>query len=409
MKPLLQLLKASGWAHKDEVDLLSFKKYFLVFYFLIQILFPSFTDAKELPEFYRGVRATGMGNAFTAVADDADSIFYNPAGLAMNRSIDIDLINPKIDVSHDDFEARGAITDVAKDLNATTVSAIFGKNIYGNAVIFPALHFPYFVIGYYLAGNAHLIAKNLSLPSVEVSYLYDRGVIGGFGYETRGLTKKQFFRFGIGVKWLRRIGYDDVLPVTTLATANRSFIRTLRRGPNSGIGLSPGFQYEIPLGKMDDFILGVAWLDAGDVNFNMGGASEPPPIRSNFTTGFAYTHRLGTNWRTINNLKYAFDIRHLLEKNKDPRLKLHTGIELEVGPISVQSGVSQDSFTVGVGLDLATIKVTASTYGVQNQSLALMNRERRYMAQFIWRFDLMGVEFKTKRDEYRRKHPRSYY
>jgi len=29
-----------------------------------------------------GVRAAGMGSAYTAVADDASSVFYNPAGLA---------------------------------------------------------------------------------------------------------------------------------------------------------------------------------------------------------------------------------------------------------------------------------------------------------------------------------------
>jgi len=31
-----------------------------------------------------GARATGMGNAFTAVADDASAAWYNPAGIAFD-------------------------------------------------------------------------------------------------------------------------------------------------------------------------------------------------------------------------------------------------------------------------------------------------------------------------------------
>src|SRR3990170_3935872 len=37
--------------------------------------------AEPLPLFYQGVRPLGMGGAFTAVADDENAMFYNPAGL----------------------------------------------------------------------------------------------------------------------------------------------------------------------------------------------------------------------------------------------------------------------------------------------------------------------------------------
>ena len=36
----------------------------------------------KLNNSYTSFRALGMGNAFTAVADDYSSLFYNPAGLA---------------------------------------------------------------------------------------------------------------------------------------------------------------------------------------------------------------------------------------------------------------------------------------------------------------------------------------
>ncbi|MGQ9707961.1 MAG: hypothetical protein ACUVUR_03690, partial [bacterium] len=35
-----------------------------------------------------GARPVAMGQAFTGVADDANALFYNPAGLALNSQFD---------------------------------------------------------------------------------------------------------------------------------------------------------------------------------------------------------------------------------------------------------------------------------------------------------------------------------
>src|SRR5690348_3174315 len=40
----------------------------------------------EFLDFGAGARPLGMGGAFTAVADDVDSLYWNPAGLATFRS-----------------------------------------------------------------------------------------------------------------------------------------------------------------------------------------------------------------------------------------------------------------------------------------------------------------------------------
>ena len=48
-----------------------------------------------------GVRATGMGGAFTAVADDASAVFWNPAGLAMGAYFSAVM-------DHNDLDRRSA-------------------------------------------------------------------------------------------------------------------------------------------------------------------------------------------------------------------------------------------------------------------------------------------------------------
>jgi len=51
-----------------------------VFVFL---LIPMVALAAEMPAMIRGTRALGMGNALTAVADDSNVFFYNPAGMVL--------------------------------------------------------------------------------------------------------------------------------------------------------------------------------------------------------------------------------------------------------------------------------------------------------------------------------------
>ncbi len=43
--------------------------------------------SQEYPRMMTSVRAMGMGNAFFGVSDDKYAAFYNPAGLAMNKSV----------------------------------------------------------------------------------------------------------------------------------------------------------------------------------------------------------------------------------------------------------------------------------------------------------------------------------
>lgn len=49
-----------------------------------------FTDTDRIWDIqYRGVRAMGMGNAFNAISDDSDSVYYNPAGMTSVRKIKV--------------------------------------------------------------------------------------------------------------------------------------------------------------------------------------------------------------------------------------------------------------------------------------------------------------------------------
>lgn len=68
------------------------KRLALIVLFLSVI--PLFVNATEYPgalflTIYPGARAIGMAGAFSAIADDATATYYNPAGLAFQRSLDL--------------------------------------------------------------------------------------------------------------------------------------------------------------------------------------------------------------------------------------------------------------------------------------------------------------------------------
>ena len=56
---------------------------------------------------YVGARAIGIGNAFTAIADDATACFWNPAGLIQSQGVRIFGMNKFFDRSEYGFDPKG--------------------------------------------------------------------------------------------------------------------------------------------------------------------------------------------------------------------------------------------------------------------------------------------------------------
>jgi hypothetical protein len=61
-------------------------------------------SAKELKWTHYGLRPLAMGNAFVAVADDYNALFYNPAGLARLKDWDGEFLNPSVEVSRNTID-----------------------------------------------------------------------------------------------------------------------------------------------------------------------------------------------------------------------------------------------------------------------------------------------------------------
>lgn len=70
------------------------------FFFLILLFFSSSVFSQEIRYLMRSPRALLMGDAFTSIADDDYTLFYNPAALAHSKAVEVRLLNPNIGVSN---------------------------------------------------------------------------------------------------------------------------------------------------------------------------------------------------------------------------------------------------------------------------------------------------------------------
>jgi hypothetical protein len=367
------------------------------------------TDAQakqELIEFYRGVRAMGMGNAFTALSDDADAVFYNPAGIGHNSGVQLRLVNPKFEVSKDSLTlAKDIKGGASSGLTAETMNKLFGKNVYGSGTVYPSVLFPYFTVGYYAGFNAHAVVNNKALPTININYYQDQGIIGGTGYDV-GIGKFSHLRFGASVKALSRKGVNRVVPITTLV-AGGNVVKSLVSTSAFGFGITPGLQYEHPLSPRTDMVYGVVWHDVGDTKFGSrlsDSSRAPPSIPSNLAAGAAIIQRFSK--REGYNAKFSVEGRHLNRLNEDPRKKMHVGAELRLGALAIQGGLNQLRWTAGVLLDLWAIELAASSYAVENLSFWGQGTERRYALQLTMKLDASSTRDRRGAEADRRKRPR---
>jgi len=197
---------------------------------------------------YISLRAMGMGNAFTAVADDYSLIFYNPAGFAFKKQNEIQMtfagaqLNSQTIPMYNDIDkaSKKGNTDEEKAQNiANALEPYYGKTI-GSRIQAVEL--------FWIRKNwgMALIPIDLSLdmtvnkqvgPSIDLNVKGDTTFAYGYGTE---LNKQ--WAWGITAKAIHRISADENLPVLELA-ANSNVLSASRMKEGIAGDLDIGLLY----------------------------------------------------------------------------------------------------------------------------------------------------------------------
>lgn len=365
--------------------------------------------AQEVNYLARSPRALLMGDAYTAIADDEFTLFYNPAALGKNKGVSFTLLDPTFGIT-DALSEQDRFKNFPSGDGAAPKIAnrIMDFPIYIQAGIFPTLKMGQFGFTLFANNKSSLVLRNATNPELDINYKYDRGFIFGFAHNigTGAFSSKARkggksstsagtrFSVGMAVKHMNRQGLEDqfdLFGTTILSKINSgaSDINALKDAfgysKGSAWGYDLGAEYAISSGR-STLTTAFSVLDIGDTRFTKTqGTGKVPKQEMMINSGLAYKLDYGFFDYTI-----SADI-HPMNGPTDFGRKFHFGSELSLPLVTLNVGWSEGYVSYGGSIKLWPIKITTGFYGVEVGSHYREQEAKRfilYVSLFDFSIDL---------------------
>jgi hypothetical protein len=354
-----------------DIQGITMKRYLLAAS-VITVLFSGSIMAKELPYIYRGARPLGMGGAFVALSDDANALFYNPAGLANIKEGRITPVSLQIEVGEGAYKYYKDALDV--DLkNDQEVASFLRKHIgdyeHISASFFPSYSRPNFAFGIIGSAKSNFQARNRQYPTLIVDTIEDVGAGAGYAHS----LFNENLLFGASVKYLYRRSNENEYSIADITTDDFKdrFKDDFTHG--SGILLDLGVIY-----KFKDLALGgknlnlQAGLSANNLIGNKLGDAEnlDPHVDAGLSS-------------RVDQFTFAADYVDIfgeLGEDTDVGKRIHFGIEYAAtGTLTLRAGIYQGYPTFGVSLGTWFAQFDVLTYAEEVGTFSGQEKDRRYL------------------------------
>jgi hypothetical protein len=334
--------------------------------------------ARQYPSLYRGVRPLGMGDAFIALADDENALFYNPAGLSRLSMTQIAVFNPLIEASKESIDlvqdAKDADLDDTGEV-ADLLRKYVGEHQHFRVGIFPHVGFNVANMGVMIGGlgqgTIDADIRNPVWPEAHVDIITDYGILGGVGLKLP-LTG---LHAGAALKFIQRESLNEVYTATDIAADD--FEDRLEDELYSGSGLSAdiGIIYRLPFVRIFD--TDVALVAQNVPEMDMGNARD---IDTQVHFGLSMEKSFAA-FTLISAFDYQ-DITGAVEENDDISKKIHLGTELKfLRAFSVRAGLNQGYFSAGATMDFWIMRFEFATYAEEVGEYGGQREDRRYVGQ----------------------------
>lgn len=335
--------------------------------------------AKEFRYLARSPRALLMGDAYTAVADDEYTLFYNPAALGRHKGVHISSINPKIELpdvfsknlGRMKFSMDGKYKDWPKE-PVGIADRILGTPLHLGASIAPTLKFENFAFTWLNSSTTDLTLRNATHPSLDINYRYDRGFLIGAAFPLiGGGSDKSMKKLSAGVT-LKKIDrsslngdFDlfgtELLEIIENSDSYKDIRENLGYSKGSGWGFDLGIE-QVLSGGPTKMVFGFSILDIGGTSFKTDeGFDKIPDQKMSTNFGAAFTQDYGFFDYTV-----SMDISPILDAQTDFATKMKIGFRASIPGLEFLMGLNGGYWSYGVGIDLFLVKLNVGFYGIES-------------------------------------------
>jgi len=336
---------------------------------MITVLLGEGAFAAELAEINRSIRALGMGNAYTTIAQDRDALFYNPAALSRVKGFEFVIFDPQLAANGQEIiedvrstQSGGSISD--------TLRQYYGKNAWVGGGFKSAFVAKNLGLAVYDSFDIAANFGNPAFPNLNLRLVNDYGFAMGFSFELLPMTY-----IGVVGKRVTRFGAELPLGLDTLGTLSDTALREQVNRQGVGYGADVGLLFELPTSVRPKFSF--VWKDVGVTKFVASpGANTPPNQRDEMIAGMGLEIE-----SMLVDIRPSIDIKNINRYNEQLGKKVHMGIEFALPFIDVRGGFHQGYYTAGLGVKMGLFKIDAATWGVELGQYPGQHEQRRYAAQ----------------------------
>jgi hypothetical protein len=361
----------------------------------------AFAQVSQLKDYtihqhYLSPRAMGMGNTFTAVADDFSTLFYNPAGLARIKEPIVNLgVAGMIDSKFLSLEGDIKKASDANDINSMV--ELLQKN-FGNhfSARLPTLNAFWVRPGWGMAIiptdlNLELEIRQLATVALNVVATQDTTIAYGRGWDVHWLAGHRI-SMGVTAKAIYRAYVSRALLASDLVL-DSDLMRPEDAQEGLGIDADFGMLWSPNVDKgswwrMTKPTVGFTVRNVADQGFKTNyhllnqNSKEPPPIGRRFDVGTMFALPDWWVWKT----RGMVDIRDMGHENWAFRKGLHMGVEMLWKMRSWwqggwRMGINQGYFTAGFTGELGVFKLDLVTTAEEVATSDSPKAIRKYMAK----------------------------
>lgn len=350
-------------------------------------------QAEVVRENYEGMRPTGMGGAFLAVADDDNVLWYNPAGLANIKGLHWNVLDLNVG-----FDSSDTMSRIGGALNGNTANIARPDTEMFQGGLRTGFFMPCFGIQIFDNMHGFYDLQNLSNlnASVDVDSKNDIGIAAGLAlpmspYFSIGATARAFERIGADMHLTAQDLINDLgITATDLSKAVFTEIQK-KAGTGYALGVDVGSMLTLPLPKDYPTIRFAAVAeDVGETTFHaLGSKNAPQSVPMSYHFGASVKYDLSTVSRRGGSSNTYFllaaDWRHAFDPNISSYVKtIHVGAEYHINPISLRLGLYEGYPSAGFSLEFPPhTRLIFTTYEPELGSSLWERGQRWYLLQLV--------------------------